>query len=128
MCRLVRGTHLAFSLIEMPDTLSPTPRPQSSDVRPKRSWALYLVVGLFAALMLTRPAPTGARISYSEFKQRLEAGQVADVEIAKDRLRVTPSDAAARTRGERWLVTRVDDPELVKQLDAKHASYHGTVD
>jgi cell division protease FtsH len=112
----------------MPDPATPAPPRAPSDARPRRAWVLYLLLALFAALMMMRPGPAGTRITYSDFKQKLAAGQVGEVEIGKERLRVAPADEAARKRGERWLVTRVDDPELVKQLDAKHVAYSGTID
>src|SRR5438094_6161764 len=109
-------------LMPDPKTRAPTERPS------RRAWALYLLLGLFAAMLLARPQAPGARIPYSEFKQRLEAGQISDVELSKDRVRATPSDEAARRRGERWIALRVDDPDLVKQLEAKHVSFTGIPD
>src|SRR3954469_20162840 len=99
-----------------------TPAPAES---PKRTWLLYLLLGLFAAMLFSRSGPTGNRISYSDFKQRISDGQVAEVEIGKERLRATPADEKAKKRGERWVTLRVDDPDLVKLLEAKKVPFSG---
>lgn len=77
---------------------SPSPRPSLNPEPPRRTWLLYLLLGLFAAILFSRSGPGGDRISYSEFKQHLTAGQVAQVEISKDRLIVTPTKEAAKKR------------------------------
>jgi cell division protease FtsH len=97
----------------------------SNDTPPHRSWTLWIFVALFAATLLTRSSPNGARISYSDFKSKVESGQVSEVQIGKERVIATPSDAALKKKGERWIANRVDDPELVKQLDAKKIKYEG---
>jgi cell division protease FtsH len=106
------------------------PKPRvPSDARPsRRAWVFYLVLGLFAATLLARPSATGARIAYSDFKQKLAAGQISEVELGKDRVRATPADPAAKKRGERWVTMRVDDPDLVKQLEAQHVTFTGMPD
>jgi cell division protease FtsH len=104
---------------------STTSRPPPETPGSKRAWALYLFLGLFAAMLLTRPSTPTNRLSYSDFKQKVEAGQVSEVELGKDRLKAVPADEAARKRGERWVVQRVDDPDLVKQLEAHHVKYSG---
>jgi len=80
---------------------------------------VYLLLGLFAAMLFSRSGPSGDRISYSEFKQRLSDGQISEVEIGKERIRATPADEKLKKKGERWVTVRVDDPDLVKQLEAK---------
>ena len=86
---------------------------------------MYLLLGLFAAMLFSRSGPKGTRISYSEFKQHLADNQISEVEIGKDRIRATPSDDKAKKRGERWITVRVDDPDLVKELEAKKINFSG---
>ncbi|HXU71688.1 MAG TPA: ATP-dependent zinc metalloprotease FtsH [Polyangia bacterium] len=86
---------------------------------------MYLLLGLFAAMLFSRSGPSGNRISYSEFKQRLASGQISEVEIGKERIRATPSDEKAKKRGDRWITMRVDDPDLVKELEAKKIAFGG---
>src|SRR5689334_16705411 len=100
-------------------------RPPSETPTSKRTWVLYLFLGLFAAMLLTRPTQPGNRLSYSEFKQKLANGQVSEVEVSKERLKAVPADDAAKKRGERWIVQRVDDPNLVKDLEAKQVAFSG---
>jgi cell division protease FtsH len=101
-----------------------SPRAPSNE-SPRRTWLVYLLLGLFAAMLFSRSTPSGNRISYSEFKQKLNAGQIASVEIGRERIRATPTDTALQKKGERWIVLRVDDPDLVKQLEAKHVAFNG---
>ena len=101
------------------------PRTPTNTEAPKRTWLVYLLLGLFAAMLFSRSGPSGNRISYSEFKQRLASSQISEVEIGKERLRVTPSDEKLKKKGERWIVQRVDDPDLVKELEAKKIPFGG---
>ena len=99
--------------------------PTSNADAPKRTWLVYVLLGLFAAMLFSRSGPSGNRISYSDFKQRIAAGQISEVEIGKERIRATPADEKEKKRGDRWITMRVDDPELVKELEAKHISFGG---
>jgi len=101
------------------------PRTPPNSETPKRTWIVYLLLGLFAAMLFSRSGPSGNRISYSEFKQRLASGQISEVEIGKERIRATPSDEKAKKRGDRWITMRVDDPDLVKELEAKKIAFGG---
>jgi cell division protease FtsH len=107
----------------MADSMSS--RPPTEPAASKRQWVFYLLLGLLAALLLMRPTSPANRLTYSDFKQKLDDGQVSAVEITKDRIRATPTDPQLKKRGERWIVQRVDDPDLVKQLEAKHVGISG---
>jgi cell division protease FtsH len=89
----------------------------------RKSWALYLLAGLALAMMLFRPQTAGVRLSYSDFKQKLDGGQIAEVELGKERLRALPKDDAALRRRGGWMVLRVEDPKLVEELQAKQVKY-----
>jgi cell division protease FtsH len=91
----------------------------------RRVWLVYLAIGLAAAFLLTRSPQAGTPIRYSDFKKKVEAGDVGEVEIGKERVRAIPSDAQAKRRGERWVAWRVDDPNLIKDLDEHHVTYTG---
>jgi cell division protease FtsH len=105
--------------------IDPVPPRTPINESPRRTWLVYLLLGLFAAMLFSRSGPSGTRISYSDFKQKIDAGQVAEVEIGRERIRAIPSDPALKKKGERWITQRVDDPELVKQLEAKHIAFSG---
>ena len=104
---------------------SPTRQAPSETGTSKKAWLLYVFLGLFAAMLLARPTSNAGHLSYSEFKQKLAAGQVSEVELGKERLKATPSDEAARKRGERWVVMRVEDPDLTRELQAKDVKFSG---
>jgi cell division protease FtsH len=76
-------------------------------------------------MLFSRSGPSGNRISYSDFKQKLAAGQVSEVEIGKERIRATPTDENAKKKGDRWITMRVEDPDLVKELEAKKVPFGG---
>src|SRR4051812_30449384 len=123
------GTHLATEFAgEDTQVTMANPVRRSADTPPHRSWTMWIFVALFAALLLTRSGPTGIRVPYSDLKQKISAGQVSSVEVGKDTVAALPVDEAARKKGERWIATRVDDPELVKLLDEKHVKYEGAKD
>ncbi|MDB4971340.1 MAG: ftsH 5 [Myxococcales bacterium] len=110
---------------ETPMPLDPaTPRTPTPE-GPKRTWIVYLLLGLFAAMLFSRSGPSGNRISYSDFKQKLAAGQISEVEIGKERIRATPTDETAKKKGDRWVAQRVEDPDLVKELEAKKVPFGG---
>src|SRR5260370_18280876 len=129
MCRSSAATPRRSARISLscsPMALDPpAPRPSASGDAPKRTWLVYLLLGLFAAMLLSRSTPSGTHLAYSEFKQKLDAGEIAEVEIGKERIRATPSDEKARKHGDRWITMRVDDPDLVKQLEQKHIAFTG---
>jgi cell division protease FtsH len=75
-------------------------------------------------------APAGKTIPYSEFKSLLKNGQVAEVTIGDQALRgtlkqdVTGSDGKATRQ---FSTTRVEDPKLTEELEAKNVKYTGEV-
>ncbi|HEY7954839.1 MAG TPA: ATP-dependent zinc metalloprotease FtsH [Polyangia bacterium] len=91
----------------------------------RRAWLFYVLLAVLAVFLLVRPSGGGTKMDYSVFKQKLAAGQVSSVEVSKDRLRVTPADPALQKKGEHWIVNRVDDPDLTKELEAKHIKFSG---
>jgi cell division protease FtsH len=96
-----------------------TPRPSSP------LWyglALLLVLGIAQAYYLT---PPGRSIPYSEFKQLVKAGDVAEISIGDQSIRGTLKAGDAKTKT--FTVTRVDDPKLVEELEAKGVKYTGEV-
>ncbi len=69
-----------------------------------------------------------ARISYSEMKARIAAGQIQEVRVGDDVLRATVADSVYRTGMPRVLTAvRVpEDEELVPLLEANNVEYEGT--
>jgi cell division protease FtsH len=86
--------------------------------------ALYLIGAAiaFATLMLM-PSSSAKTIAYSEFRQMVRTGQVAEVVVTEQRIRgTTKTDARA------FETTRIDDPHLYEELDAHGVKSSGQAD
>ncbi len=116
-------------------------RPDGTRMSKVRIWDVLFVLALLAAVYsLTSIRPAGT-LSYSEFKALLAAGQIAEVTLSGEQITgkikpgsldgLLPEETIAKLpqddKGERTFTTvAVDDPELVKQLDAAQVRYSGT--
>jgi cell division protease FtsH len=111
---------------------SPRFNPRSGDRRGQRPlstrpasslWyglALLAVLGLAQAYYL---APGGRTVPYSEFKAMVRDGQVAEVVIGDQLIHGTLKNAADKAKT--FQTTRVEDPKLVEELEAKGVKYTG---
>ena len=109
----------------------PAPRfnPRSGDRRGQRQlpargssslWyglAFLVILGLAQLYYL---APAGRALPYSEFKSLLKQGQVAEVTIGDQLIRGT-----LKQEPREFSTTRVEDPKLTEELDAKNVKYKG---
>jgi cell division protease FtsH len=88
--------------------------------------AVWYILGLLFLLALAQAwfmAPPGRQISYSEFKQAVRAGQVAEVFVGDQSIRGTYK---RETNGGRaFNTTRIEDPKLIEDLDAATVKYTG---
>jgi len=84
--------------------------------------ALLLVLGIAQAYYMT---PPGRSIPYSEFKQLVKNGDVAEISIGDQAIRGTLKAGDAKTKA--FMVTRVEDPKLTEELEAKGVKYTGEV-
>jgi cell division protease FtsH len=86
--------------------------------------ALLLLLGLAQMYYLT---PNGQPLPYSEFKTLLRNDQVAEVTIAEQSIRGTFKQAADNDPkgSKQFTTTRVEDPKLIEELDAKGVKYKG---
>ncbi len=90
------------------------------------SGAVWYILGLLFLLALAQAwfmAPSGRQISYSEFKQAVRAGQVAEVFVGEQTIRGTYKRDTNGGRG--FNTTRIEDPKLVEDLDAASVKYTG---
>lgn len=119
----------------MPPTRPAPPNPRGGDRRganrltpPRASsplWyglALLLVLGIAQAYYMT---PPGRTLPYSEFKQLVKNGEVAEISIGDQAIRGTLKQGDAKTKA--FTVTRVEDPKLTEELEAKGVKYTGEV-
>ena len=84
--------------------------------------ALLLVLGIAQAYYMT---PPGRSLPYSEFKQLVKNGEVAEISIGDQAIRGTLKAGDAKTKT--FTVTRVEDPKLTEELEAKGVKYTGEV-
>ena len=86
---------------------------------------MWYALGLLFVLAIAQTlfAPGGRQISYSEFKQAVRSGQVADVTVGDQSIRGTYK---RETNGGRtFSTTRIEDPKLVEDLEAATVRYTG---
>jgi cell division protease FtsH len=101
--------------------------PRMNDDRQKRTTfslgyiliALVIIFGM--QFLMTRG--TTREIPYSEFKQLVEKGQVKEVVITSSDIRGQQTVAGNQT--ESFVTNRVDDPQLVQQLEEKGVKFSG---
>src|SRR5688500_12405460 len=82
--------------------------------------ALLLLMALAQAWFL---APAGRPISYSEFKQAIRSGQVAEVVVGEQTIRGTYTREVNGSRN--FNAARIEDPKLLEELDAANVKYTG---
>src|SRR5687768_14177599 len=117
----------------------PTPRfnPRGGDrgsrpagQRPNASlWyglAFLMVLGFAQLYFMT---PPGRSVPYSEFKTLLKDNQVVDVVISDQVIRGTLKQAAGADsqQSAQFTTTRVEDPKLTEELEARGVKYTGEV-
>jgi cell division protease FtsH len=84
--------------------------------------ALLLVLGIAQAYFMT---PPGQALPYSDFKQKVRNGEVAEIVIGDQAIHGTLKAGDARTKN--FTVTRVEDPKLTEELEAKGVKYTGEI-
>src|SRR5688572_22127803 len=88
--------------------------------------AFLMVLGFAQIYFMT---PPGRSIPYSEFKTLLKDSQVVDVVIGDQVIRGTLKQAAGADpkQSTQFTTTRVDDPKLTEELEARGVKYTGEV-
>jgi cell division protease FtsH len=88
--------------------------------------AVLLVLVLAQVYYLT---PAGRQIPYSEFKALLKDGAVTEVTIGDQVIRGTLKEPAGSDpkQSAQFTTTRVEDPKLTEELEARHVKYTGEV-
>src|SRR5215475_12959152 len=114
-----------------PTTQKPNPRGVRRPLPPRAAsslWyglALLLVLGLVQMYYMT---PGGRSVPYSEFKTMVQSGQVAEVVIGDQTIRGTlkpGAGAAGDDKSRQFTTTRVEDPKLAEELQAKGVKFSG---
>jgi cell division protease FtsH len=116
-------------------------------MEPKQQWFAigYVVLVVFALFLIQSVlyAPQPENLSYSTFKELVRRGKVSDLVLDKQRITgalsatglegILPKEKIDELgrygRGSHQFVTaRVEDPELVPELEAAHVRFTGAVD
>ncbi len=86
-------------------------------------WYILALLMLMALAQVWYLQPGGKTISYSDFKQAVRAGQVAEVYVGEQTINGT--FRAERNGTTRFNTTRIEDPKLLEELDAAGVKYTG---
>ena len=93
---------------------------------------MYIFLAIWAVMLLQgviQQAMSVEQIPYSEFLKAVENDQVADVSVTKERIKGTWKPEFQKTdQAKNFSTIRVDDPNLVKKLDAHHVKFSGTIE
>jgi cell division protease FtsH len=88
--------------------------------------AVWYVLGFLFLMALAQAyflAPSGRQVSYSEFKQAVRGGQVAEVMVGEQTIRGTYKRDVNGARN--FNTNRIEDPKLLEELDASGVKYTG---
>lgn len=105
------------------DTLGRFFNPKSSDDK-NRNWLFYLVLG-FALVFLWQGmlATHDSEIPYSEFLQKVNAGQVEQVLVSEQAIVGNLVPEAGETQGKPFVTVPLWNSELVKSLEQHNVKY-----
>ena len=98
----------------------PFPRRPGSSI-----WYGLAILLLLALAQTYFLVPGGKQVSYSEFKQLLKDGKIADVTVAEDTIRGTLKAQGAKEKPDLFSTTKIEDPNLVAELDQAKVKYTG---
>jgi cell division protease FtsH len=102
-------------------------RPGAAPKPPRFSLLPLLLLFLGLVLLNHFLAPDrGETVAYSELKNRVAAGQVAEVRIGERAIEAVPTDSIREAGGpERWRAVRVEDEQLLPLLEARQVKVEG---
>src|SRR4051812_36330160 len=119
----------------MPTPPKGTPRfnPRGGDRRGQRqlggrSSSLWYGLAFLLVLLLAQLyylTPVGRSIPYSEFKSLVKNGKVAEVVVGDQLIRGTLKEGNDKQKA--FTVTRVEDPKLTEELEARGVKYTGEI-
>jgi cell division protease FtsH len=115
----------------------PTPRlnPRGGERRPATQrpasslWYALAFLLLLGVAQLYFMTPPGRSLPYSEFKTLVKTDQIAEVTISDQLIRGTLKNAppGAENQSRQFTTTRVEDPKLTEELEARGVKYTGEV-
>jgi cell division protease FtsH len=90
-------------------------------------WVLVLIVLSVWLVNYYVSQPATEEISYSKFKQMLRDDQLADVTLSATEVTGHVKSEEEGKLGKRYRAVRVEDPDLVKELEDHNVAYRGKV-
>jgi cell division protease FtsH len=107
------------------------------DQSSRAAFVIFLIFGILALqLVFLAPEPNLKELSYSQFKQTLREKGVADLKIspstitgtlvAKDSTTPEVGSPPPMPAEQRFTTTRLEDPELIKELEAQGIAFTAT--
>jgi len=103
------------------------PGPQKEGTPQKTNFTIWYFVLAFILLLVLQHYFFSQKIetiSYSKFKQEIVAGNIAKLTIGPDTINGT-FKAKENTVAQNFVTVRVEDPDLIKQLDKQKIDYSG---
>ena len=105
--------------------LKPSSTDTNKDKKTRNFTFLYFIVAFVAIIVINSYLSNTEvkTISYSEFKQDLAKGEVSDLVISNESIQGTLK--AGRAKAVKFTTARVDDPDLVKDLQKSNVKFSG---
>jgi len=105
-------------------------------MKPRTKFSIFYIIFVFFIMMLTQlfivqlffPSIETKQIPYSTFKQLVRENKIKSVAIGEDIIKAIPRKEVLSEQKRKvkiFIVTRVDDPELIKELDRYKVEYMG---
>jgi cell division protease FtsH len=92
-------------------------------------WYILVAIGFLLVIQNVLFARPFEQLPYSDFKAALRQDRLEDVQISTHTIRGTlRSSTGEKAPPLRFMTVRVDDPELVQELEAHHVKYTGQYD
>ena len=92
-------------------------------------WYILAAIGLMLVIQNMLFAQPFEQIPYSEFKQHLRQDRIIEVHIGTQMIRgkmhSASADAPRQDTVERFATVRVDDPDLIRELEKHHVDFRG---
>jgi cell division protease FtsH len=86
-----------------------------------------LMVLVFISLFRLLSEQPAEEVSYSNFKTLVAEKRVRDLVISRDHIKGTRVGAKEGEKEQNFTIVRIEDPDLVKNLDAGGVSYRGVI-
>ena len=112
----------------MPAATPPNPRGERRKVSRRPSGTIWYGLAFLLLLALVQTyflVPAGRQIAYSEFKSLVQQGKVAEATVGEQIIRGTLKSADPKGSPEAILTTRIEDPQLVAELEKAGVKYTG---